>query len=118
MYPSNELGDQLQETERRESELSSKSRDLESKLLNKIKEAAEEVERKVGELLRTGDVCVCAVLVFSCAGMLLALFFHLLRRKAQATISYIMSCLFYIVLYIISVVFSTNVSLSIHIVLA
>ena len=63
MYPSNELGDQLQETERRESELSSKSCDLESKLLSKIKEAAEEVERKVGELLRTGDVCVCAVLV-------------------------------------------------------
>lgn len=53
MYPSNELCDQLQETERRESELSSKSRDLEGKLLSKIKEAAEEVERKVGELLRT-----------------------------------------------------------------
>ena len=61
MYPSNELGDQLQETERRESELSSKSRDLESKLLSKIKEAAEEVERKVGELLL---MCVCAGLVF------------------------------------------------------
>ena len=84
-YPSNELGDQLQETEWRESELSSKSRDLESKLLSKIKEAAEEVERKVGELLRTGDVCVCWP-CFPCAGMLLALFFHLLRRKAQATI--------------------------------
>ena len=58
MYPSNELCDQLQETERRESELSSKSRDLEGKLLSKIKEAAEEVERKVGELVHTCDVCV------------------------------------------------------------
>ena len=48
VYPSNELGDQLQETEQRESELASKSHELEEKLLCKIREAAEEVERKVG----------------------------------------------------------------------
>ena len=51
VYFSNELGDQLQETERRESELVSRSRDLEGKLLSKIREAAEEVERKVGRTL-------------------------------------------------------------------
>ena len=81
--------------------MSSKSHDLEGKLLSKIKEAAEEVERKVGELLHTCDVCVCAVLVSLVLTCSLALLFHLLRRKAQVTshlFIFIMNVLFYTVL--------------------
>ena len=65
VYPSNELGDQLQETEQRESELASKSHELEKKLLCKIREAAEEVERKVGRGLKC-VVCILISLMTAC----------------------------------------------------